>query len=174
MVINLRLGGELTSTCKVITVTDLFVRIHPGDIGYGKNYFYYRNPVTGLWQTVPWDLDLTWANNMYGNGDEPFKSRVANSSTFSHEYQNRLREIRDLLYNPEQAGALIDEIAAFIHNPGGPDFADANRDMWDYNPILASSYVNSGKAGHGRFYGAANLRIFWNASGDEGLCGLER
>ena len=134
--------------------------IHHGDIGYGKNYFYYRNPLTGLWQTVPWDLDLTWANNMYGNGNEPFKSRVANSSTFSHEYQNRLREIRDLLYNPEQAGALIDEIAAFIHNPDGPDFADANRDMWDYNPILASSYVNSGKAGHGRFYGAANTKDF--------------
>ena len=134
--------------------------IHHGDIGYGKNYYYFRNPETGLWQTVPWDLDLTWANNMYGNGNEPFKSRVANSSTFGHEYQNRLREIRDLLYNPEQAGALIDEIAAFIHDPSGPDFADANRDMWDYNPILASGYVNSGKAGHGRFYEAANTRDF--------------
>ena len=134
--------------------------IHHGDIGYGKNYFYYRNPMTELWQTVPWDLDLTWANNMYGNGNEPFKSRVANSSTFNHEYQNRLREIRDLLYNQEQTGALIDEVSAFIHNSGEPDFADLNQAMWDYNPILISSYVNSGKAGHGRFYESASTGDF--------------
>jgi hypothetical protein len=134
--------------------------IHHGDIGSGKNYFYYRNPVTQLWQTIPWDLDLTWANNMYGNGNEPFKSRVANSSTFNHEYQNRLREIRDLLYNPEQTGALIDEVASFIYKSGESDFADTNQAMWDYNPILASSYVNGGKAGHGRFYESASTRDF--------------
>jgi hypothetical protein len=54
--------------------------IHQYDIGYGKNYFYYHNPETGKWEVFPWDLDLTWANNMYGNGNEPFLSRVLASS----------------------------------------------------------------------------------------------
>ena len=54
--------------------------IHHYDIADGKNYFYYHHPIDGRWTVVPWDLDLTWANNMYRSGvtggDEPFKSRV--------------------------------------------------------------------------------------------------
>ena len=40
--------------------------IHHYDIAGGKNYFYYHNPVTNQWETLPWDIDLTWANNMFG------------------------------------------------------------------------------------------------------------
>jgi len=76
--------------------------IHQYDIADGKNYFYYKNPVSGLWQVWPWDLDLTWANNMYRagqqGGDEPFKSRVlsnfASPGTFPAigiEFRNRVR-----------------------------------------------------------------------------------
>ncbi len=129
--------------------------IHNGDIGYGKNYFYYLDPVTTQWSMLPWDLDLTWAENMYGNGEEPFKGQA---SIFSRpeilvEYQSRLREFVDLLYNTDQAYQLVDELAAIIHDPnGGPSMVDVDRAMWDYNPVMVSSYVNSSKAGQGRFY----------------------
>jgi hypothetical protein len=126
--------------------------IHHYDIANGKNYYYYHNPETDKWEVHPWDLDLTWANNMFGSGNEPFNSRVAQRTEFSQEYRNRLREIRDLLYNDEQAGMLIDEVAGFVYTPGQPSLVDADRAMWDYNPIMVSSYVNSGKSGHGRFY----------------------
>jgi hypothetical protein len=129
--------------------------IHHYDIdeGAGKNYMYYRNPVTGIWSEHPWDLDLTWADNMYGGGVSPFKNRVLPRAAFALEYRNRIREIRDLLFNPEQAGLLIDEYAAMIHDPsGGLSFTDADRAQWDYNPIMVSSYVNSSKAGQGRYY----------------------
>ena len=53
---------------------------------------------------------------MYGNGAEPFKSpRARRDSAFTQEYRNRLREIRDLLYNTEQAGLLIDEWRPDLH-----------------------------------------------------------
>ena len=126
--------------------------IHHYDIANGKNYFYYNNPETGKWQVHPWDLDLTWADNMFGSGNEPFKSRVADREEFRAEYRNRLREIRDLLFNTDQAYQLIDEIASHIYTPGEPSWVDADRAMWDYNPILASRYVNSSKARNGRFY----------------------
>ncbi|MEX2139181.1 MAG: lamin tail domain-containing protein [Pirellulales bacterium] len=128
--------------------------IHHYDIdeSAGKNYFYYHNPETGKWSVHAWDLDLTWANNMFGNGDEPFRDRVLPRPEFGVEYRNRLREIRDLLYNSEQTGMIIDEFAQHIYRPGQPSWTDADRAMWDDNPILASSYVNSSKAGHGRFY----------------------
>jgi hypothetical protein len=134
--------------------------IHHYDIGAGKNYFYYLNPETNKWETLPWDIDLTWANNMYGDGNEPFRSRVLAIPEFAVAYRNRMREIRDLLYNPEQAGLVIDEVASFVYEPGQPSWVDADRAMWDYNPILVSPQVNQGKAGHGRFYaGGGGIQI---------------
>jgi len=126
--------------------------IHHYDILAGKNYFYYNNPETNRWEVLPWDLDLTWANNMYGNGNEPFKSRVLAIDTLAQEYRNRMREIRDLLYNPEQTGMLIDEYASVVYTPGAPSLVDADRAMWDYSPIMTSGLVNSSKAGAGKFY----------------------
>jgi len=133
--------------------------VHHGDIGYGKNYFYYLNPETERWSQLPWDMDLTWAENMYGNGQEPFISqgRIFNQEGLEIEYHNRMREFLDLLYNPDQMGQLIEELAAVIHDPyGGLSPVDADRAMWDYNPAMRSG----GKAGQGRFYQVASTQDF--------------
>ncbi len=143
--------------------------IHNGDIGYGKNYFYYHDPETNLWSIFPWDLDLTWAENMYGNGNDPLKARLLYTNSyysgvrepFITEYRNRLRELMDLLVNAEQVGQMIDEYAALVDRPSpGASMVDADRALWDYNPILTSSYVNPGKAGWGRFYQAGVTKDF--------------
>jgi hypothetical protein len=91
---------------------------------------------------------------MHGTGQEPFwRAGVLRRPPFNIEYQNRLREIRDLLFNPEQADALIDEYAAVISDPtGGPSFVDADRAKWDYHPIMVSPFVLPSRAGHGQFY----------------------
>ncbi len=136
--------------------------IHHGDIGYGKNYFFYLNPENNIWSMLPWDIDLTWAENMYGNGEDPFKNQGAifSNPALEIEYQNRLREFQDLLYNPDQMNQLLDELADFIDPDDGPTIVDADRAMWDYNPIMSSNYVNSSKAGQGRFYQQANTQDF--------------
>jgi hypothetical protein len=149
--------------------------IHHYDIGDGKNFFYYRNPVTSQWTALPWDLDLTWDDGAYradtgiaglspsGNTTEPFFAKVFGSSQagagpipeLRREMRNRVREVLDLLFTPEQTGMLIDEKAAVLYRPGQPGFADADRALWDYHPIMVSSFVNASKAGHGRFYARA-------------------
>lgn len=130
--------------------------IHHYDICEGKNYFYYRNPETGIWSVHPWDIDLTWADNMYNagcGGTDEFKNRVLQRPAFNLEYKNRVREIRDLLFNSDQTFQLIDEYAAIIDDPmGGPSVVDLDRALWDYNPIMVSSYVLNYKAGQGKFY----------------------
>lgn len=138
--------------------------IHHYDIADGKNYFYYRNPADGVWWVIPWDLDLTWADNMYRagqqGGDEPFKSRVLSNFSSNprypsivREFRNRVREIRDLLWNSDQAFALIDEYALLVKGTNNPSIIDADRAQWDYNPIMTnSSVVLLSKAGVGRFY----------------------
>ncbi|MCA9148639.1 MAG: CotH kinase family protein, partial [Planctomycetales bacterium] len=136
--------------------------IHHYDTQDGKNYFYFHNPDTGLWQIVPWDLDLTWANNMYGGENHQLNVRVSRyngfneytnqanidlNNRFNYDYQNRVRELLDLLYNPEQTGMLIDQMASFVYQPGEISIVDADRAMWDENPInsVASRYTNNSK-----------------------------
>lgn len=131
--------------------------IHHYDICYQKNYFYYLNPDTSLWSVHSWDLDLTWADNMFDagcGGTDEFKDRVLNRPAFNLEYRNRVRELRDLLFNTDQAFQLIDEYAHIVR---GTNFAasilEADRSMWDFNPVMVNgNIVNTGKAGQGRYY----------------------
>jgi hypothetical protein len=136
--------------------------IHHYDIGGGKNYFYYHNPKARRWQVIPWDVDLTWADHMYGNGAEPFyRSGLLQTDPAKGEYERRLAEIRDLLFNPDQAGALLDEYAALISDPkGGLSIVDADRAKWDYHPIMSSEFSVRGKADPGRFYRQSPTRDF--------------
>src|SRR5262249_23264180 len=100
--------------------------------------------------------DLTWANNMYRDcdGSDPFHSLVVKGGMFNLEFNNRAREIRDLLFNTDQAYKLIDEFAGIVKGTNaGANILAADRSKWDYNPIMVNySIVTPGKAGQGLFY----------------------
>lgn len=121
---------------KYLSYRTIVEGIHHYDIAYGKNYFYYHNPETRKYQVHPWDLDLTFANNMYGNGNHDFKSKVALNPAFNTDYQNRVREIMDLLYNRDEGYKLIDETVKFVYTRGEPSLVDADRRLWDNHPRL--------------------------------------
>ena len=127
--------------------------IHHYDTGAGKNYYYYHDHVAGRWQILPWDLDLTWDDGMYATGSpHQFSTTALKLDELERDYQNRLVELADLLYNEEQTGLLIDERASVVYTPGEASLVDADRMMWDYNPIMTSNKVNASKSGKGRFY----------------------
>ncbi|HHY55830.1 MAG TPA: hypothetical protein GYA08_10375 [Chloroflexi bacterium] len=135
--------------------------VHHYDVDEGKNYFYFHNPVDGKWSIWPWDLDLTWADTFYGFGAEPFRDRVLSKPEFALAFQNELRSVRDLIFNAEQMNLLIDELVAMIDTPaGGASMVDADRAMWDFNPILESRYVIENRARKGAFYRQAPSRDF--------------
>ncbi|MHC4500256.1 MAG: CotH kinase family protein, partial [Planctomycetota bacterium] len=139
---------------------------HHGDIT-SKNHFFYLNPepttnewgTNNLWWQLPWDVDLTWTT-YYGSMSDPFsRSGLLGHAIFNIAGKNRVREVCDLLFNPEQMNQLIDEFAGIIDDPnGGLSIVDADRAMWDYNPIMTSGYINPSKAGEGRFYEEAEQR----------------
>ena len=129
--------------------------VHDYDIHAGKNYFFFHNPETDKWQVVNWDLDLTWTTPYRSDPGGPLRDDVLAIPEFQLGYRNQVRHLQDLLHNSEQQGMLLDEIAHWVHTPGQPSLVDADRAMWDYNPILVSGLVNGSKAGHGRFYDAA-------------------
>ncbi len=128
--------------------------IHHYDIGSGKNYFFRRDPVTKRWSTVPWDLDLTWGDHMYGDGREPFyAARVFGQPGILQDYRNRLGEVITLLYNEDQAGALIDEMAAVVADPREKaSLAEADRRHWDWHPMISGPLAGSFQASPGTFY----------------------
>ena len=136
--------------------------VHHYDVGAGKNYFYYFNTAAQRWIVLPWDVDLTWKEDMFGTGAEPFfRAGVLRRPAFQIEYQNRLREIRDLLFNHEQTGALIDEYVAVIASPiDGHAFVEADRAKWDFHPIHSSRYVHPRKTQPGLFYLSSPTRDF--------------
>jgi len=136
--------------------------IHDYDMHAGKNYFYYHNPDTDRWAVFNWDIDLCWTTTYNGGGGTgPLNQYILDPfPQFQLEYRNRTRELRDLLFNPEQTGMLLDETAHVVFTPREDSIVDADRALWDYNPILISSYINPSKASHGRFYQAASTKDF--------------
>jgi len=134
---------------------------HHYDIDQGKNYIYYRNPEANRWMVFPWDVDLTWYEKMPGTGAEPFAAPVLGRLEFNLEYQNRLRELRDLLLNPEQMNQLLDEHANIIDSPAdGLSMVDADRYMWDYHPIYDTRYVIPRRSQPGTFYISTEEQTF--------------
>jgi len=133
--------------------------IHHYDLDQGKNYDYFHACKSDKWTVIPWDIDLTWAQDMYGGGRDPFMvARVFDRPAFKREYQNRIRELRDLLFNTDQTGRLIQECAALVSRPDGKGIVAADRAKWDYHPRMLGG--NSEKAGQGRFYAISPTHDF--------------
>ena len=145
----------------------IYNAVHHGDIT-SRNHFFYQNPepttnewgTNNLWWQLVWDVDLTWTC-YYGSMSDPFsRSGVLNHTEVNVACKNRVREIIDLLFNPDQTNQLIDEFAAVIDDPdGGLSIVDADRAMWDYHWVVSDGayprYLDqqaSFKAGQDRFY----------------------
>jgi hypothetical protein len=114
--------------------------IHHYDTGAGKNYFFYNNPETGLWQIMSWDLDITWQQPTDTSQPGPFASQILAIPEFAQDYRNRMREVRDLLFNPDQVGMMLDETANFIDTPGVNSIAEADGVIWRGNGTNASTF----------------------------------
>ncbi|MDG2122352.1 MAG: CotH kinase family protein, partial [Verrucomicrobiales bacterium] len=99
-----------------------------------KNRAYYFEPVegSGIGRLVllPWDTDTTWGPNWNG-GVEWAKSAIWNNRAgftrpqFKLDFENVVREFRDLIWTEEQIGTLLDGLAAQIEA-----FVPADRDRW--------------------------------------------
>jgi hypothetical protein len=151
----------------------IYHAVHHGDIT-SKNHFFYLNPepttnewgTNNLWWQLVWDVDLTWTC-YYSSMKDPFqRSGILNHSVINIACKNRVRELVDLLFNPDQTNQLIDEYAAIIDEPESePSIVDADRAMWDYHWVMGDgaypTYLSrqaSFKAKTGRFYEEAEER----------------
>jgi hypothetical protein len=123
-----------------------------------ENVVYYRNPLTGQWSIHMWDMDHCcepW--DYYGplgiDNQYPLEQlrRCLEHPALNLEFQNRVRELQDLLLNADQGWTVMDEQLAFITQGGPqvPGFVEVDRRMWDWNPrTQIRGYLNDPNKGY--------------------------
>ncbi|WP_442484142.1 lamin tail domain-containing protein [Aeoliella sp. SH292] len=113
--------------------------VNNSDIRPNENVNYYRNEVTGQWYVIPWDLDLTFEDAPHHGQPvttrENIRSLLSQHPSARLAYNNRLREITDLLLNSGDAAQVIAELAGVLTlGTGDLSIVNANQAMWDYHP----------------------------------------
>ncbi|MBN2133504.1 MAG: lamin tail domain-containing protein [Sedimentisphaerales bacterium] len=116
--------------------------INHSDLREQENCVYYHHPESDQWWMLPWDVDLLYEEFARWGPDgiqshstlEQFR-KVLQHPEAMVAFQDRGRELQDLLFNQDQLWHLIDELAAVVADPNLPySMADVDRTMWDYNP----------------------------------------
>lgn len=116
--------------------------LNHSDLRDQENSIQYFNSETGKWAQLPWDLDLLyeefarWGPSGVQTTSPLEKVRLAlGHPEIRLEYQARLRELRDLLFNRDQGWQAVEEYARHVE-----PFAAVDRAMWDHNPRTAASH----------------------------------
>lgn len=113
--------------------------VNNSDIRPNENVNYYHNQVTGQWYVIPWDLDLTFEDAPHFGQPvttrENIRTLLQDHPAAKLAYQNRLREITDLLLGNGDAAKVIEELARTLTlGTGDLSIVNANQAQWDYNP----------------------------------------
>ena len=112
--------------------------INNADMRPQANINYYHNSETGKWHTLPWDLDLTFEDAPHlGRGDTAQWENIYHCLQYpdiNQEYENKVREILDLMLDNDQAAHLTDEFAALMTKGGTDNIVEASQAIWDYHP----------------------------------------
>jgi hypothetical protein len=116
------------------------------DIRPNENVNYYHNQEDGKWYVIPWDLDLTFEDAPHqGNpvtNRENIKTLFQDVPAALLAYQNRLREVSDLLLGNGDAAQVVQEMAKVLTLNGTTQaIVNANQAQWDYNPHKAKKGI---------------------------------
>lgn len=110
---------------------------------FAPNYLPENDHQGQLWM-IPWDTDSSWGPTYNSGHDVVYNSIFSatgggsdngSNPTLWPAYFNTVREMRDLLWQEDQLGQVIDEFAAIISPLAGADFA-----RWKSAPSDAGNY----------------------------------
>ena len=110
--------------------------VNHSDLRDQENSLQYFNAASGKWTQLPWDLDLLYEEFDRWGPDgvqtttplEQFRKALEHKEILV-EFQARLREMQDLLFNDDQAWQAVEEYARYVE-----PFAAVDRAMWDWHP----------------------------------------
>jgi len=124
------------------TWNTLNLSINNSDLRKEQNVIYWHNANTNRWHPSVWDVDLLFEDARHHNRD-PYAAwedlhRVLNHPAYMIEFQNRVRELQDLLLWNGQFDRNIDEVVTLLTGSASGittnTLVDANQAQWDYHP----------------------------------------
>ena len=113
--------------------------VNHSDLRDQENSILYHNPTTRKWTMIPWDVDLLyeefdrWGPNAVQSPAtlEQFRKALTHPA-INIRFQNRARELQDLLLNSDQGWTLVDEIATILgSHDGTPGMAELDAARWN-------------------------------------------
>ena len=136
--------------------------VNHSDIRDRENMLLFFNPETEKWSMLPWDVDLLyeefdrWGPEGVQSASplEQFRKALVHDELMI-EFQNRARELQDLLLNDDQGAQVVEEYARYVE-----PFAAIDRAMWDYHPRVRQSPAN------GQHYGAFYREVYRYPAGN--------
>jgi hypothetical protein len=125
--------------CEAVRNYDFWPDANKNAAWYFEPPYSASNDFHGRFWTLPWDTDSTWGPTWNAGQDLTYNGifLAASHPDLTIEYQNTVREIRDLLFQPDQINPLINAFAAQIH-----DFVPADLMRWSNAPASGGNYVS--------------------------------
>ena len=144
--VNLEAWSRYHAVCQAVRHYDYWPSANKNMAFYFEPIYTPENGNRGKLWILPFDTDASWGPN-WNSGDDVVYSAVfgtagGGSSTLWPTYFNAVREIRDLLFQPDQVNALIDEGSAII-----APLIPADDARWKTAPADAGSYAGIGGPG---------------------------
>ncbi len=129
--------------------------VNHSDLRDRENSNLYHNPVTGKWTMIPWDVDLLYEEfDRWGpEGVETTAPLEQFRKSLLHpeleiRFQNRARELRDLLLNDDQGWSMVDELVATLGGTGGTTgWAELDAARWNQDPRSTKIEGSGGNEG---------------------------
>lgn len=129
------------AVCEAIRHYDFWPSANKNCAWYFEPIYTASNTYLGRMMTLPYDSTDTWGPTWNGGQDVAWNGIFASGYTggdsgqnpeLQKEYRNVVREVRDLLFQPDQVNPLIDAFAARIR-----DFMPADLLRWSNAPAPA-------------------------------------
>lgn len=116
--------------------------VNHSDLRDKENSILYHDPTRRRWTMIPWDVDLLyeefdrWGPNAVQSPAtlEQFRKALTHPE-INIRFQNRARELQDLLLNADQGWTLVDELANVLgSSDGNPGMAELDAARWNGDP----------------------------------------
>jgi hypothetical protein len=123
--------------CEAVRNYDFWPDANKNAAWYFEPPYGATNDNHGRFWTLPWDTDSTWGPTWNAGQDLTYNGifLAASHPDLAIEYANTARELRDLLFQPDQINPLVNAFAAQIH-----DFVPADLMRWSNAPASGGNY----------------------------------
>ncbi|MGC3959937.1 MAG: lamin tail domain-containing protein [Verrucomicrobiota bacterium] len=137
--VNVDVWYRYHGVCEAVRHYDFWPDANKNAAWYFEPVYNVTNNFYGRFWTLPWDTDSTWGATWNSGQDLVYNGIFLEGSqpNLQRDYRNTVRELRDLLFQPDQINAIIDAHAARI-----AAFVPADLARWSNAPASGGNYVS--------------------------------